>query len=72
MRFVAFAVFLVLVCGVEKAAAAPRTVTSELDRMLAAGAITQQDHDARLKTWQDALSRPRQAELAGAGSSSAA
>jgi hypothetical protein len=56
VRLVAFAVFLVLVFGVGEAGSAPpRTVTSELDRMLDAGAITQADHDARLKTWHDAL-----------------
>lgn len=40
------------------AAAAP-TVSAELDRMLGAGAITAQEHDARLQSFRDALAAYR-------------
>ncbi len=62
MRLVALAALLLALAGAGEASAMPlshtaaaRTVTSELGRMLAAGAITQEDHDARLRTWHEAL-----------------
>jgi len=58
MRFVALAVLALALGGASDAAAAP-TVTGELDRMLAAGAIALEEHDARLQSFRDGIAAER-------------